>query len=68
MAKNWYPVINKDICAQCGQCVNFCPHEVYTFDEEGFPLVKNPDNCVEFCRGCSKVCDVKAITYYGDND
>ncbi|MCR4431207.1 MAG: ferredoxin family protein [Tepidanaerobacteraceae bacterium] len=67
MAKNWYPIIDKDKCTKCLSCVNFCKHDVYSStDEEGFPLVKNPDNCVEFCRGCQKICPAEAITYFGD--
>ena len=27
MAQNWYPVIDYVTCAECGTCVNFCPHE-----------------------------------------
>jgi NAD-dependent dihydropyrimidine dehydrogenase PreA subunit len=30
--------------------------------------VVNPDNCVEFCRGCQKICDHEAITYFGDKE
>lgn len=66
MAKNWYPMINKNTCTQCMLCVNFCTHGVYSVDDEGFPLVENSDKCVEFCRGCSKICDTESITYYGD--
>jgi len=65
MAKNWYPTIDPDICVQCLQCVEFCPHEVYE-ERDGGPTVVNPDNCVEFCRGCQKVCDAKAIFFPGD--
>lgn len=64
MAKNWYPVIDKEKCIQCHQCVDFCPHGVYSIDDEGYPDVINPDACVEFCRGCSKICDSEAISYF----
>jgi len=66
LAKNWYPIISKDKCIQDHECVNFCPHDVYTIDDEGYPKVVNPDNCVEFCKGCSKICPSEAITYFGD--
>ncbi|ADM28112.1 4Fe-4S ferredoxin iron-sulfur binding domain protein [Ignisphaera aggregans DSM 17230] len=65
MAKTWYPVIDYEKCIGCLTCVNFCPHEVYTV-ENGKPKVVNPDNCVEFCRGCQKLCPTGAITYNGD--
>jgi Fe-S-cluster-containing hydrogenase component 2 len=29
MAKNWYPIINKGVCIECGKCVDFCTHGVY---------------------------------------
>ncbi|MBZ4656533.1 MAG: 4Fe-4S ferredoxin iron-sulfur binding protein, partial [Thermoanaerobacter sp.] len=43
VAKNWYPIIDKDKCIQCYQCVNFCPHDVYTIGDDGYPDVVNPD-------------------------
>jgi NAD-dependent dihydropyrimidine dehydrogenase PreA subunit len=33
-----------------------------------YPRVVNPDGCVEFCRGCAKICPSDAITYFGDMD
>lgn len=66
MAKNWYPITDKDKCVKCYECVNFCTHEVFAIGEDGYPEVVNPDNCVEFCRGCSKICDSHAIGYFGD--
>ncbi len=66
MAANWYPIIDKDKCLKCYQCVNFCPHGVYNIGADAFPEVVNPGNCVEFCRGCSKICDNDAISYFGD--
>ena len=67
MAKNWYPIIDYEKCVGCLSCVDFCPHGVFEV-ENGQPVVVNPDNCVEFCRGCQKVCDYEAITYYGDKE
>lgn len=65
MAKNWYPIIDVDLCSNCEACVNFCQHDVF---ESGVdhPAVINPDNCVEFCRGCGKICPEEAISYFGD--
>ncbi len=65
MAKNWYPIINEDLCVNCNDCVDFCSHKVY---EAGIthPVVVQPDECVEFCRGCAKICPSEAITYFGD--
>ncbi|HBE46658.1 MAG: 4Fe-4S ferredoxin [Spirochaetia bacterium] len=63
MAANWYPVIDEAKCASCNSCVDFCAHGVY----EPGPKVVAPHACVEFCRGCSKICPSEAISYYGDN-
>ncbi|NPV53211.1 MAG: ferredoxin family protein [Firmicutes bacterium] len=66
MAKTWYPVIDRDKCTECLECVNFCPHGVYAVID-GKPVVVNPDNCVEFCKGCSKICPSEAIHYEGSS-
>ncbi|WP_158905746.1 ATP-binding protein [Rectinema subterraneum] len=63
MAANWYPVIDEAKCASCNSCVDFCAHGVYGPG----PKVVAPHACVEFCRGCSKICPSEAISYYGDN-
>ncbi|HEX32590.1 MAG TPA: ferredoxin family protein [Candidatus Acetothermia bacterium] len=66
MAKEWYPIINREACVGCLTCVEFCPHNVYQV-EDGKPAVVNPDNCVEFCQGCGKICPTGAIGYFGKN-
>jgi NAD-dependent dihydropyrimidine dehydrogenase PreA subunit len=46
--------------------VEFCPHEVFE-EKDGKPSVKNPENCVEFCRGCQRgACSNGAISFAGD--
>lgn len=57
----WYPVIDQEKCVGCLQCVEFCPDEVYE-ERDGRPVVAHPENCVEFCRGCAKVCEQEAIS------
>ena len=63
----WCPIIDYEKCNLCEgepQCLKFCPHNVYSV--EGNPpklIVKNPDNCVVFCRSCRKVCAVDALTF-----
>ena len=66
MAKNWYPIIDADLCSNCNTCVAFCQKGVFE-EEADHPLVVNPVNCVEFCRGCGKICPEEAITFFGDN-
>lgn len=68
MAENWYPIINYEKCTRCFACVKFCPHDVLK-EKNGRPVVANPKNCVEFCRGCQKgACDSNAIKYFGDKE
>ena len=68
MTKTWYPIIDYNKCVGCLQCVNFCPHGVYTVVNER-PLVAHPENCVQFCRGCQRgACDHDAIEYYVANE
>ena len=66
MAKTWYPVIDPEKCIQCLMCVNFCQHGVYD-EVNGTPAVVHPENCVEFCRGCAKICPQEAIHYEGSS-
>jgi NAD-dependent dihydropyrimidine dehydrogenase PreA subunit len=65
MPKTWFPVIDYEKCIGCFSCVEFCPHEVFE-KHDGKPFVSNPDNCVEFCRGCQRgACSNGAISYAG---
>ena len=62
----WYPSIDYDKCISCGKCVEYCTLGTYEFEEKDGkkrPVVKNPNNCVVFCRGCEEICPVNAITH-----
>jgi NAD-dependent dihydropyrimidine dehydrogenase PreA subunit len=63
----WYPKINWDKCNLCDgdpQCLKFCPHGVYAISDEPKRLiVKNPNNCVVFCRSCRKMCAPDALSF-----
>jgi NAD-dependent dihydropyrimidine dehydrogenase PreA subunit len=38
--------INYDLCSNCKNCYNLCPHEVYTYDEEQERVVVSyPEDC-----------------------
>lgn len=62
---DWSPRINYNACNDCMECSNFCPHDVYAIVEsdDHHLIIKNPDNCVVFCRACGKACGVDAITF-----
>jgi len=63
----WSPRIDYEKCDLCGddpQCLKFCPHDVYRVEGESKKIVvKNPDNCVVFCRSCRKVCAQDALSF-----
>jgi NAD-dependent dihydropyrimidine dehydrogenase PreA subunit len=62
---DWSPRIDYDKCNYCMECVKFCPHNVYEVRENNDKklIVKNPNNCVVFCRACGKTCGVDALTF-----
>lgn len=61
----WAPRIDYGKCNYCMECVKFCPHKVYEVKENETPklIVKNPNNCVVFCRACSKTCGLDALSF-----
>ena len=65
MSKTWYPVLNYEICMECGTCYNKCKKGVYQ-KEERRPVVVYPEGCVQGCHGCGDLCPVGAIEYVGD--
>lgn len=67
MAKKWYPIVDYVECAECGLCINKCPHSVYDKEKSPSPIVVNPDGCIEGCHGCGNLSPQGAITYVGDN-
>jgi NAD-dependent dihydropyrimidine dehydrogenase PreA subunit len=66
MSKSWYPVINYELCAQCGACVEKCSHGVYNKAKAPRPVVVFPEGCVQGCHGCGNLCPNGAIEYFGD--
>lgn len=58
----WFPTIDEDLCTACGECVDFCDHDVFAF-ANGETVVANPYNCVVGCTACQKVCPVGAISF-----
>jgi len=67
MASKWYPVIDYAACVECGTCSEFCPHGVYDKGRTPTPVVVNPVNCIDHCRGCQSKCPAGAISYVGDD-
>jgi NAD-dependent dihydropyrimidine dehydrogenase PreA subunit len=61
---DWAPTIDYSKCNFCMECDDFCPHRVFERREGEVKLVvANVNNCVVFCRACSKTCGPDAITF-----
>ena len=67
MAKNWYPVIDRSACIECGKCIEKCKQGVYDKNKAPAPVIVNPVNCVDHCHGCGNLCPVGVLTYVGDD-
>ncbi|MCW4007195.1 MAG: ferredoxin family protein [Candidatus Bathyarchaeota archaeon] len=67
----WYPIIDYEKCITCGKCVEFCHNRAFDFEEKDGKrrtIVKNPYNCVVFCRGCEEICPVGAISHPSEEE
>lgn len=58
--KNMPALVNADECSGCGTCVDECPSEAITLDEEKGLAVVDQDECVE-CGACEEACPNQAI-------
>lgn len=48
-------------CKACGICIAFCPAQVFTRGEDGYPQVSRPEACTG-CEWCEIRCPDFAIT------
>ena len=54
------PVVDRDLCTQCGLCFVMCPDAAITLDREGFPVI-DYDHC-KGCMICRELCPLDAIS------
>jgi ferredoxin len=52
--------VNREECVSCGTCVDECPEEAITLDDEEIATV-NPEKCTE-CGKCVEACPSSAIS------
>ena len=53
-------VVNRDECVSCGTCVEECPGEAISLDDEEIAVV-NKEKCTE-CKTCVEACPSEAIS------
>jgi len=59
----WFPVIDRERCADCGQCASFCLFEVFSRGAHGHVTVAQPQNCKLNCPACARICPELAIIF-----
>ncbi len=47
------PVIHLEKCTRCNFCWKFCPDDAFSFDAEGYPVLRT-----DYCKGCG-ICAVE---------
>lgn len=60
----WHPTVNYGLCIGDHVCVDFCPNDVFAWDEDQkHPVVQHPQHCALGCDSCAQLCPAEAITF-----
>jgi Pyruvate/2-oxoacid:ferredoxin oxidoreductase delta subunit len=59
----WFPVLDRERCTNCKQCLNFCLFGVYEEGADGQVEVTNPSGCKTYCPACARICPQAAIVF-----
>lgn len=57
------PVVDKNKCIKCGTCIDICPEDTLTQDNDETPKVVYPNECWH-CSACVIDCPAEAIKLY----
>ena len=59
MEERVVPIIIRELCTECGACVEVCPHGALRLADGAAELDLSMD--CEFCGNCEAVCPTEAI-------
>ena len=59
----WFPVIDRDRCVNCLQCMNFCLFGTFTLTGDKEVVVSKPAACKNLCPACARICPKSAIIF-----
>jgi NAD-dependent dihydropyrimidine dehydrogenase PreA subunit len=57
----WFPVVSAELCNGCLKCIEVCPKDVFSEEENGKVAVVEPFLCIVGCCFCRSACDPEAI-------
>ncbi len=55
------PKIDEEKCEGCGNCVDYCPGDVFELKDDKAKVVREND-CLD-CGSCAEECPTQAITF-----
>jgi len=59
----WFPVIDRDRCVNCLQCLNFCLFGTFSLSGDKEVIVSKPAACKNLCPACARICPKSAIIF-----